>query len=292
MEVSWDGFIEWMLVHGSRIGLIIALGLAGWFILVKFIRPIVRKAVADNSIGESAHGVEKRSETLSKVFVGVGKTIIVLVVLFMILDELGVPVGPMLAGFGIAGLAVGFGAQYLIRDLIAGSFIIMENQYRVGDWARINDVHGEVEEVNLRRTVLRDLDGLVHHIPNGTINVASNATRHFARVNFNVRVAYNTELDSAISVINRIGNELASDEKWRGKLITTPQVRRINDLSDSGIEIKIVGDVDAGEQWGVAGELRLRLKKAFDEVGIEIPWSYSKIYFGNALEMQTEAHQV
>lgn len=282
MDITWDGFIDWMVVHGSRIGVAIALGILAWFLLTKLVRPVIRRTVVEHSRGESPHGMEKRADTLSKVFIGAGKGIIVVIVLFVVLDEAGVPIGPMLAGFGVAGLAVGFGAQYLIRDLIAGSFIIMENQYRVGDWARINDVYGEVEEVNLRKTVLRDLDGLVHHIPNGAINIASNATRHFARVNLNIRVAYNTDLDHAIEVINRVGNELALDKKWTAKILTAPQVRRVNDLGDSGIEIKILGDVDAGEQWGVGGELRLRLKKAFDTEGIEIPWSYTKVFFADS----------
>jgi len=200
----------------------------------------------------------------------------------MILSELDIPIGPILAGFGIAGIAVGFGAQYLIRDLIAGVFILLENQYRVGDVARIADIAGLVEEVNLRKTVLRDLDGIVHHVPNGEIKVASNFTRKFSRVNLNISVAYDTDLDHAISVINRVGQELAADENW-GKLIkSAPQALRVDNLGDSGIDIKILGDVKPIQQWAVMGELRLRLKKAFDAEGIEIPWPHTKVYFGNA----------
>ncbi|HUW44266.1 MAG TPA: mechanosensitive ion channel domain-containing protein, partial [Dehalococcoidia bacterium] len=171
----------------------------------------------------------------------------------------------------------------LIRDLIAGMFIIMENQYRVGDVARVADVAGLVEEVTLRKTVLRDLDGIVHHVPNGEIRVASNFTRHFARVNLNVSVAYGTDLDHAISVINRVGKELAEDAKWRKVIKSPPQALRVDNLGDSGIDIKILGDVKPMEQWAVMGELRLRLKKAFDAEGIEIPWPHTKVYFGNPL---------
>jgi len=194
---------------------------------------------------------------------------------------LEVPIGPVLAGFGVAGIAVGFGAQYLIRDLIAGIFILWENQYRVGDVARVADIWGLVEEVNLRKTVLRDLDGAVHHVPNGEIRVASNFTRHFSRVNLDVSVSYGTDLDHAISVINRVGQELAGDENWRERIRTVPQVLRVNKLGDSGIDIKILGEVKPLEQWAVTGELRLRLKKAFDAEGIEIPWPHTKVYFGN-----------
>ena len=188
------------------------------------------------------------------------------------------------ARFGIAGIAVGFGAQYLIRDLIAGVFITIENQYRVGDVARIADIAGLVEDITLRKTVLRDLDGIVHHVPNGEIRVASNYTRHFSRVNLNVSVAYGTDLDHAIDVINRVGRELVEDKDWSDRIKTTPQVLRVDNLGDSGIDIKILGDVKPLEQWAVMGELRLRLKKAFDNEGIEIPWPHTKIYFGNALE--------
>jgi small-conductance mechanosensitive channel len=195
-----------------------------------------------------------------------------------------VPVGPMLAGFGVVGIAVGFGAQYLVRDLIAGLFILWENQYRVGDVARVADVGGLVEQVTLRKTVLRDLDGIVHHIPNGEIRVASNYTRHFSRVNLDVSVAYGTDLDHAISVINRVGQELAADENWRERIVTPPQALRVNNFGSSGIDIKILGDVKPMEQWAVTGELRLRLKRAFDAEGIEIPWPHTKVYFGNTLK--------
>jgi len=205
----------------------------------------------------------------------------------MILSEVDVPIAPALAGFGIAGVAIGFGAQYLIKDLIAGTFILLENQYRVGDWIMVADINGLVEEVHLRKTVLRDFDGTVHHVPNGEIRVASNYTRKFSRINLDISVAYNTDLDHAMEVINRVGDELAADEHW-GKLIKgAPRALRVNNLGASGIDIKILGNVDPMQQWAVMGELRLRLKKAFDAEGIEIPWPHTKVYFGNSPEQPT-----
>jgi small conductance mechanosensitive channel len=212
-----------------------------------------------------------------------GRVLIVIIIIMMVLDEVGVPIAPVLAGFGIAGVAVGFGAQYLIRDLIAGIFIILENQYRVGDIVKVADITGLVEYITLRKTVLRDLDGIVHHIPNGEIRTASNYTRHFARVNLDISVAYGTDLDHAIDVINRVGLELAKDEKWRKVIKSPPQVLRVNKLGDSGIDIKILGDVKPMEQWAVMGQLRLRIKKAFDDEGIEIPWPHTKVYFGDSV---------
>jgi moderate conductance mechanosensitive channel len=290
-ELSWATVVSWLIEHGIRILVIIVLGAALWFAVNRLLPPIVRRGVARTRHKESKEGMEKRTNTLLSIFKGGARVFIVLVGLMMILSEVGVPIAPVLAGFGIVGLAIGFGAQYLIRDLIGGIFIIMENQYRVGDVARVADISGLVEDVTLRKTVLRDLDGIVHHVPNGEIRVASNFTRHFARVNLDVEVAYGTDLDHAMNVINRVGQELAEDEEWRPMIRTAPQALRVNKLGSSGIEIKIVGDVKPMQQWAVMGQLRLRLKKAFDAEGIEIPWPHTKVYFGGPLPDSPEKKQ-
>ena len=282
MELSWDTVVSWLLGPGIRILIILVVGLVLWFALRKLFPPMVRRTIARHREKESKEALKKRTDTLVSVFMGVAKILIVLVVVLMILSELGIAIAPVLAGFGIAGIAIGFGAQYLIRDLIAGVFILLENQYRVGDWASVAGVDGMVEEINLRKTVLRDFDGTVHHIPNGEIKVASNLTRKFGRVNLDISVAYATDLDHAISVINRVGQELAADENWTKLVIRAPQALGVNKLGDSGIDIKIMGDVKPMQQWAVMRELRLRLKKAFDAEGIEIPWPHTKVYFGNA----------
>jgi len=282
-ELSWATVVTWLINHGIRILIIVVVGAVLWFALNKFLPPIVRRSVARTKYKESKEGIEKRTNTLLSIFKGMGRVFIGIVAIMMVLSEVGLPVAPVLAGFGIVGIAIGFGAQYLIRDLIAGIFIILENQYRVGDVARVADVAGLVEEVTLRKTVLRDLDGIVHHVPNGEIRIASNFTRHFARVNLDISVAYDTDLDHAVSVINRVGKALAEDEKWHKVIKSPPQVLRVNKLGDSGIDIKILGDVKPMEQWAVMGELRLRIKKAFDAEGIEIPWPHTKVYFGGPL---------
>jgi small-conductance mechanosensitive channel len=282
-ELNWATVVTWLIDHGIRILVIAVVTAVLWFALNKFLPPIVRRTVARTGYKESKAAIEKRTNTLLSVFKGVGRVFIVIVAIIMVLDEVGIPVAPVLAGFGIAGIALGFGAQYLIRDLIAGIFIILENQYRVGDVARVADIGGLVEDITLRKTVLRDLDGIVHHVPNGEIKVASNFTRGFSRVNLNISVSYGTDLDHAISVINRVGKELTEDDKWREIIKSPPQVLRVDNLGDSGIDIKILGDVEPIRQWDVMGELRLRLKKAFDAEGIEIPWPHTKVYFGNPL---------
>ena len=280
--ITPESIQKWFLERGTRILAIILVGIGLWLAAKKYLSAVIRHTMARPRRGESREGMKKRAATLTGVFMGLGKIVIALFVIFMVLSELNVPIAPVLAGFGIAGIAVGFGAQYLIRDLIAGFFIILENQYRVGDVARIADTAGLVEEINLRKTVLRDLDGIVHHVPNGEIKVASNFSRHFARVNLNVSVAYGTDLDHAISVINRVGQELAADKNWAIFIKTPPQALRVDNLGDSGIDIKILGDVQPLQQWAVTGELRKRIKKAFDEAEIEIPWPHVKLYMGES----------
>jgi len=271
----------WLMEHGIIVLAILVVTVIIWYSLSRFLPMLIYRSMAKPRRGESREGMKRRADTLVRVFVGTGRLIIVLIAILMILSETGVEIGPILAGFGVVGIAVGFGAQYLIRDLIAGVFILLENQYRVGDVARVADIAGLVEEVNLRKTVLRDLDGIVHHVPNGEIKVASNYSRHFARVNLNIPVSYGTDLERAISVINRVCQELYEDENWHKVFQNMPQVLRVDNLGDSGIDIKILGDVKPLQQWATMGELRLRIKKAFDAEGIEIPWPHTKVYFGN-----------
>ena len=279
--ISTTAVEDWFVRHGFRILVILIAGIVLWFIALKAIPAMVEGTMTRPKRGESREGMKRRADTLERVFIGLARILIILFVLFMVLSELDINMGPILAGFGVAGIAVGFGAQFLIRDLIAGVFIIMENQYRVGDVAKVADVAGVVEEINLRKTVLRDLDGVVHHIPNGEIRVASNYSRHFARVNLDISVSYGTDLNYAMEVINKVCNDMAEEEEWHKVFRSTPQALRVNKLGDSGIDIKIVGDVKPLEQWRVTGELRLRLKNEFDRLGIEIPWPHTKVYFGN-----------
>ena len=279
--MDWTPVTDWLLQHGTRILIIILVGLVLWLVVRRSFPPLMRRTLSRTMEGETEEAIQKRTDTLRPIFIGAGSIVIVIIVLFMILAELDISIAPVLAGFGIAGIAVGFGAQYVIRDLIAGLFILLENQYRVGDVAVVADVIALVEEIHLRKTVLRDLDGVVHHVPNGEIRVASNYTKKFGRVNLDVPVAYGTDLDHAFEVINRVGQEMVKEEYWRDIIFDPPKVLRVNKFGDSGIDIKILGETKPIRQWEVTGELRRRLKKAFDEEGIEIPWPHTKVYFGD-----------
>lgn len=281
MEESFGTTVtDWLGSHGVRILIIVIVSGALYFALHKLVPHLVKVNVANRMARNPEVEIQKRGATLSRVLVTTGVVIIVIAALFMILSEAGINITPVVVGFGIAGIAVGFGAQHMIKDLISGFFILIENQYGVGDVVRIADIAGIVEEVNLRRTILRDLDGIVHSVPNGEIKVASNFTKEWSRVNLNVSVGYGEDLDHVFEVLNRIGKEMAEDPEWGPLILGAPHVLRVDAFEDSGIAIKILGETQPIKQWDVMGELRLRIKKTFDEEGIEIPWPHTKVYFG------------
>jgi small conductance mechanosensitive channel len=235
-----------------------------------FIARAVRSLVRPGNLSRIAE--EKRENTLIQVVSGTMMVMIWVVSVLMILSELGVAIGPLLAAAGIAGVAVGFGGQYLIRDIITGMFIILENQYRVGDVVCFGDTCGSVEHISLRMTMLRDLDGTVHHIPHGEVKTVSNMTKGYARVNLDVGVGYGSDIGQVIEVINAVGQELANDPYWKDQIMEAPAFLRIDTFGDSALIVKILGKVQPLAQWDVTGELRKRLKSAFDQAGIEIPF--------------------
>ncbi len=274
---DWDNISDWLAGDGARIIAIIAVAFVIDFALHRIIAHALRLAVERQMKRAPEEEIEQRVDTLSSVFTGTGRGIIVLVTLLTLLPLAGISIGPLLAGVGILGLAVGFGAQSLVKDIISGLFILLENQYSKGDVVTLAGISGLVEDVGIRRTVLRDLDGIVHYIPNGEISVASNFTQEYSRVNLNVGVSYSEDLDHVMRVIDRVGEELAADPELGASIITPPKSLRVDNFGDSGIDIKITGDTKPIKQWEVMGELRRRLKKAFDEEGIEIPYPHRVI---------------
>jgi small conductance mechanosensitive channel len=190
----------------------------------------------------------------------------------MILTTIGIDIGPAVAGLGVVGIAVGFGTQSLIRDYMYGGLILIENQFSRGDVVSVAGVTGTVEDFSLRRTTLRDLDGVVHTVPNGQILVASNRTRTWARINQNVVVLFGTDVDKAIDVVNAVGQGMAADPKWKRRILEPPRVDRVESIDPTvGITLKILGTVRASDQWEASGEFRRKLLTAFAENGIEIP---------------------
>jgi len=279
---TWEAIGDWFLEHGIRI---FATILVAWFVykILGIIMPIfVRRYVNEKSKKRRTKGyIKQRSKTLGRILTQALGLFILIVVLFMILSELGLDITPLLAGAGVAGIAIGFAAQNSIRDLIGGFVIMMEDHYNVGDVVKVAEITGEVEEIGLRRTVLRDLKGILHVIPNGEIRVSSNYTRSISRAFFEVGVAYKEDLDRVMKIVRKTWEEMAKAPKWKDLIISkTPWILRVEEFGDSGIIIRAVGDTRPMAQWEVLAELRRRIKRAFDEEGVEIPWPHIKLYMG------------
>ena len=274
--------MDWLLAHGIRIGVLLVLALLVSWVARHTIPRAMRLALAQQRLDELEEPQEaialeeqaKRSATLSRVIVRSIEVTAFLLAAIVALGEAGFQLGPLIAGAGVVGLAIGFGAQTVVRDVLGGLFILLENQYTTGDVVNIAGIGGTVQAINLRRTVLRDIDGIVHTIPNGEVRVSSNLTRSFARINLDVSVGYGEDLEHVRNVIDAVGHELAADEEWRDRILEAPTVLRVNDLGESGIELKILGTTLPMKQWEVAGELRKRVKEAFDREGIEIPFPH------------------
>jgi small-conductance mechanosensitive channel len=283
--MDWTPVTDWLLQHGIRILIIIALCLILYFItrmiVPRALKPTLQKTMKDMP----KVSVEKRTNTLNRLFIGAAGVTIAIIAVFLILAEVGINITALIAGFGVVGIAIGFGAQHMVKDLIAGFFILLENQYNMGDVVRVAGVSGVVETINLRKTQLRDLDGIVHTIPNGEIGVASNFTKMWSRAHLNISVAYKEDLNQVMSILKKVWEETANDPKWGEFIISkTPSFLRVDDFGDSGITVKLAGETQPIKQWDVMGELRRRIKQAFDDEGIEIPWPHTKLYFGNSPE--------
>ncbi|MEK9659945.1 MAG: trehalose-phosphatase [Chloroflexota bacterium] len=266
------GVLEWGRTNGVRILLILVFGFLVNRTLRSVLAPLIRSAVTRGKMGVDLDEANKRSAALAQVAGNAVRIALMTVVAFMVLSELGLNIAPLLAGVSVVGIAVGFGAQNTVRDLIAGAFIIAEDQYRVGDVAAVGGKTGLVEGLTLRRTVLRDMDGTVHYIPNGEVTTASNFSKGFSRVNLDIGVGYGEDVDRVIRTINRVGAELAQDSYFGPFITEPPRALRINAFDDSSVTIKVVGVTKPIRQWEVAGEMRRRIKYAFDAAGIEIPF--------------------
>lgn len=200
----------------------------------------------------------------------------------VILPLFGVPIGPIITAAGVLGLAVSFGAQALVRDLIAGTFILVENQIRVGDVALINGQGGLVEAINLRTVVLRDMQGTVHVFPNGTIDKLSNMTKDWSAFVIDMGVAYKEDPDKVMEVMKRVAAGMREDADFKDKIIADMEVMGLDNFGDSAIVIKARIKTKPIQQWAVGREYRRRLKRALDEERIEIPFPHRTLYFGEA----------
>jgi small conductance mechanosensitive channel len=224
-----------------------------------------------------------RVETLARVFRNVAAIVIVILAGTLVLGELGVSVAPILATAGVAGIAIGFGAQSLIKDYFNGFFLLLDDQIRQGDVVEVADRGGLVEEVALRYVRLRDLDGHVHFVPNGEIKVVTNRTREYATALVEIGIAYREDPDEALGVMREVAAALRADPEWRGRVADELEVMGVEKWADSAVILRArIKVVPAIQQWNVKREYLKRLKRAFDERGIEIPFPHVTIYAGQS----------
>ena len=207
--------------------------------------------------------------TLSSVIYSVGVIVIIFISAMQVLPLLGINMGPLLASAGIAGLAIGFGAQALVKDFINGFFILAENQYDIGDTVRIAAVQGVVESMTLRRTVLRDSDGTVHTVPSSEIRVVSNLTRDWTQINLHVSVAYGADSERVIGLLKQVGDEMASDPRFADMIVARPEVAGIEKVSGNEVDYLMLVKTKPGSQFAIRRELRRRIKSCFEKNNIE-----------------------
>ncbi len=248
---------------------------------------LLEKGVAS---GESKTEVTKRIETITRLIRQAVIIALWVIVALVLLKELGVEIAPILAGAGILGLAVGFGAQNLVRDVISGFFFILENQVRVGDVAIVNGTGGLVEELNFRTIVLRDLAGVVHVFPNGTVSTLSNMTKDWSAYVFDLGVAYKEDTDTVVRLIEQVGAEMQADPVFGPQIFEPLEIFGVDKFDDSAVVIKGRIKTLPIQQWSVGREFLRRIKYAFDAHRIEIPFPHCSVYFGEkskpfALEM-------
>jgi len=278
-NISWDE----ILLISFRVLLILVFAWIVMSLIKKVLRRLEEHLLKRARVeGEPPSESAKRVETLIRLIRQATLIALWTTIVLIILREIGVDIGPVLASAGILGLAVGFGAQNLVRDVISGFFFILENQVRVGDVAVVNGTGGLVERVNFRTLVLRDLSGTVHIFPNGTITTLSNLTNEWSAYVFDIGVAYKENTDMVIAVMQQVGEELKQDPVIGPLMIEVPEIFGVDKFDNSAVVIKGRIKTKPIRQWQVGREYLRRIKLAFDENNIEIPFPHQTIYFGEA----------
>ena len=283
----WQRMLEkstdWLFDSGPTILVILVLAFFLWRAL-RFGKSRFKEVMRSRGTteGEPPEELEKRINTLSGIVFTTARLVLLGVVGTLVLRELGVDVAPLIAGAGVAGLAVGFGAQNLVRDVISGFFMIVDNQIRTGDVVVTNGTAGMVESLNPRRTILRDLEGVVHIFPNGAITTLSNRTKGWSAAVFDIGVAYKEDTDRVAELMKEVSAELGGDAAFADKILEPMEILGVDGFQDSAVVVKARLKTRPGMQYAVAREYRRRLKKAFDSHGIEIPFPHRSLYFGEA----------
>jgi small conductance mechanosensitive channel len=274
----WQAIVDWLQLKGLKLGLVILLTVAALILA----RVVARRLVMSYKHKHRDRELQKRAETLGSMFryvMGIG---VLVVSAMLILDLFGMKLGPMLAAAGVAGIAIGFGAQHLVQDITNGFFIMLDDEIREGDVVKAGGAYGAVERVGLRQTVLRSIDGNVHFIPNSKIDVVTNMTKSYSYCLMDIGVAYRENVDEVFEVIEAVGASLQEDEQFSEWVLEPLEILGLDEFADSAMVIKARIKVQPIRQWKVRREFNRRLKRAFDERHIEIPFPHTTVYIGQA----------
>ena len=289
MDLNFKGVItavvQWIVEYGPRIVLIAVIAT----VLIQLSRIFSTRlfgTVVKHTKKKDAE-FEKRAETLRSILHFLFSVVIGITAGVIILGQGGVEIGPILTAAGVLGLAIGFGAQSLVKDLIAGFFIFLEDQVRVGDVVQIADKSGVVERMNLRITTLRDLAGNVHFVPNGQITVVTNMTKDYSRYVFDVGVAYREDVDQVIEILKKVDETLRKDPEFGHDILEPLEILGLDQFADSAVIIKARTTTKPIQQWRIAREFNRRMKIAFDENQIEIPFPHRTVYIGQDKKEQS-----
>ena len=288
MERVFNRALDWLLSNGLGIAVIVALT----FVALKTATMLAAKLVTFLKRDKLDHESHKRADTLNSVIRWVLSTGILLIATVMLLGQFGLQIGPIIAAAGVVGLAVGFGAQNLVQDVISGFFLLLEDQVRVGDVVQLNDKGGLVEKITLRMVILRDFSGSVHYVRNGKIDVVTNMTKEFSYSVFDIGVAYREDTDEVTRVVEAVGKDMQEDPAFKDDIMAPLEVVGLDKFADSAVVIKARFKTKPIKQWRVGREFNRRLKKRFDELGIEIPFPHITLYPGKDKQGDSPTHKV
>jgi small-conductance mechanosensitive channel len=272
-ENVWQMVRDWLLTNGLRITFIFAVSVIA-FRWLKALRARLERLMAGAAPTEEQ---AQRAATLARVIHSTTLVIIVTIAGLMILRELGLDISPLIAGASVVGVAVGLGAQTLIKDIIGGLFILLEDQFAVGDAIQVGNIGGSVEKMTLRATSLRDLEGTLHVIPNGEMRIVSNRTKGWSRAIVDLGVAYEEDIGRVVAALGQIGRDLYQHEEFAPLLLEEPTVSGVEALGDWAVTVRIMVRTKPGKQWDVGRELRRRIKESFEREGIEMPYPRQEV---------------
>ncbi len=278
--------MQWLIDSGPSLIFIFIIWFIALRLYVRMIKKLQSRMIKVASMTGDKDNIEekeKRVKTLVSILRQTGLIVIWVIFILIVLRQFRVDIGPILASAGIIGLAVGFGAQELVRDFISGFFVLVENQVREGDVAIINGTGGLVEKIALRTITLRDFSGVVHIFQHGKINTLSNMTKEWSAMVFDIGVAYKEDVDRVVEVVKKVGEDLYNDVTFKEKIIEPLEIFGIDKFGDSAVIIKARIKTKPIQQWTIGREFNGRLKKAFDAEHIEIPFPHRTIYWGDAI---------